>query len=107
MLSQVPTYRKLLPFSAAERKAESSAPCFEGNAEEMLDRIVPDYVGGFLYTAVCEALASESGARRSAMNAANKNAGEMIDGLMLSYNRARQSVITQEITEIVSGAEAL
>jgi len=60
-----------------------------------------------IYAAVCESLASESGARRSAMNAANKNAGEMIDQLMLSYNRARQSVITQEITEIVSGAEAL
>ena len=107
MLSQTPIYKQLLPFSGGERKKESFAPCFEGNAEEMLDRIVPDYVGGFLYTAVCEALASESGARRSAMNAANKNAGEMIDGLMLSYNRARQSVITQEITEIVSGAEAL
>ena len=59
------------------------------------------------YEAVCEALASESGARRSAMNSANKNASEMIDSLMLSYNRARQAVITQEITEIVSGAEAL
>ena len=60
-----------------------------------------------VYTAVSESLASESGSRRSAMNAANKNAGEMIDTLKLSYNRARQSVITQEITEIVSGAEAL
>ena len=107
MLSQVPGYKNLLPLSVTERKKERFAPCFEGNAEEMLNHIVPDYVGGLLYTAVCEALASESGARRSAMNAANKNAGEMIDGLMLSYNRARQSVITQEITEIVSGAEAL
>ena len=65
------------------------------------------YVGGVIYAAVCESLASESGSRRSAMNAANKNAEEMIDSLKLTYNRARQAVITQEITEIVSGAEAL
>ena len=70
-------------------------------------QIVPSYVGGIVYSAVCESLASESGARRSAMSAANKNASEMIDTLMLKYNRARQAVITQEITEIVSGAEAL
>jgi len=107
MISQVPTDKKLLPLSEPERKEKRNAPFFEGDAEEILDRIVPDYVGGVIYAAVCEALASESGARRSAMNAANKNAGEMIDSLMLSYNRARQSVITQEITEIVSGAEAL
>lgn len=107
MLSQVPVYKNLLPLSKPERKKELGTPYFEGDAEEILNRIVPDYVGGLIYTAVCEALASESGARRSAMSAANKNAGEMIDSLMLSYNRARQSVITQEITEIVSGAEAL
>ena len=60
-----------------------------------------------LYAALCEAAASEHGARRTAMNAANKNAGEIIDDLVLHYNRARQAAITQEITEIVSGAEAL
>ena len=107
MLSQIPVYRTLLPLPQADDKKSAGAPLFEGEPETILDRIVPDYVGGVIYTAVCEALASESGARRSAMNAANKNAGEMIDSLMLSYNRARQSVITQEITEIVSGAEAL
>ena len=107
MISQVPTEKKLLPLSESEEKGKKGAPAFEGDAEEILNGIVPDYVGGVIYAAVCEALASESGARRSAMNAANKNAGEMIDSLMLSYNRARQSVITQEITEIVSGAEAL
>ena len=107
MISQVPVSVKLLPLSKSEQKKADKAPYFEGDAEEMLNRIVPDYVGGLIYTAVCESLASESGARRSAMSAANKNAGEMIDSLMLSYNRARQAVITQEITEIVSGAEAL
>lgn len=77
------------------------------DGDEMLDRIIPEYIGGILYSALCESLASESGARRTAMNSANKNAEEMIGTLMLKYNRARQAVITQEITEIVSGAEAL
>ena len=107
MISQVPVSRKMLPLSDPEKKKEKCSPLFEGDADEILNRIVPDYIGGLIYAAICESLASESGARRSAMNAANKNAGEMIDSLMLSYNRARQSVITQEITEIVSGAEAL
>ncbi|MBQ2987679.1 MAG: ATP synthase F1 subunit gamma [Clostridia bacterium] len=107
MITQTPVHRELLPFPENGDKKNVAAPCFEGDVETILDHIVPDYVGGVLYSAVCESLASESGARRSAMNAANKNAGEMIDSLMLSYNRARQSVITQEITEIVSGAEAL
>ena len=79
----------------------------EDDPEEMLNRIVPEYVGGIIWSAICEATAAESAARRSAMNAANKNASEMIDTLMLKFNRARQAVITQEITEIVSGAEAL
>ena len=73
----------------------------------MLLKIVPQYIGGIIYSAVCEALASESGSRRSAMNSANKNAEEIISSLTLKYNRARQAQITQEITEIVSGAEAL
>jgi F-type H+-transporting ATPase subunit gamma len=107
MISQIPVYETVLPMPRSEKKEDKTAPLFEGDPEEILNRIVPDYIGGVLYAAVAESLASESGARRSAMNAANKNAGEMIDTLMLSYNRARQAVITQEITEIVSGAEAL
>ena len=79
----------------------------EGDPEELIDRIVPQYVSGILYTTLCEAAASEHGARRTAMNSANKTAGEIIDTLVLKYNRARQAAITQEITEIVSGAEAL
>ena len=74
------------------------------NAEEILDKIIPSYIGGLINTAVNEAGAAESAARRTAMNAANKNASEMIDTLMLKFNRARQAIITQEITEIVSGA---
>ena len=106
MLTQSPKSKTLLPLTC-ESSQESCDPITEGNVEELLDRIVPQYIGGVLYAAVCEALASESGSRRTAMNAANKNAEEMIDSLMLKYNRARQAIITQEITEIVSGAEAL
>lgn len=108
MITQTPVYEELLPFEYDTGGThEVTDPIFEGEVDEILDKLLPDYVGGILYSAVCEALASESGARRSSMNAANKNAAEMIDTLMLKYNRARQAVITQEITEIVSGAEAL
>ncbi len=108
MITQLPVYEELLPFGEpTEKKNDGFDPIIEEEPEKLLMKVVPEYVGGILYSAVCEALASESGARRSAMNAANKNAGEMIDMLMLRYNRARQAIITQEITEIVSGAEAL
>ncbi len=108
MISQLPVYEQLLPLDReTDGKKNVPDPIWEGDPEEIMDKIVPQYVGGVLNSAICEALASESGARRSAMNAANKNASEMIDTLMLRYNRARQAVITQEITEIVSGSEAL
>ena len=109
MINQLPVYEQLLPFENDNENGVSNGfdPIIEEEPEELLMKVVPGYVGGVLYSAVCEALASESAARRTAMNAANKNAGEMIDMLMLKFNRARQAVITQEITEIVSGAEAL
>ena len=108
MLSQVPVSEELLPLNLeAENHENYSAAYVEGEAEELMARIIPQYITGILYAALAEANASEHGARRTAMNAANKNAGEIIDTLMLRYNRARQAVITQEITEIVSGAEAL
>lgn len=105
VLSQVPTQEQLLPLTL-QAKGEHREYLADEEPEEMLSRIVPEYVAGILYSAVCEATASESGARRTSMSAANKNAGEMIDDLTLRYNRARQAVITQEITEIVSGAQA-
>ena len=106
MITQTPTYRELLPLADTENGGNNDL-IFGGEPEEILASIVSSYVCGEIYSAVSEALASESGARRTAMNAANKNAEEMISNLMLRYNRARQAVITQEITEIVSGAEAL
>lgn len=107
MLTQAPVYEELLPFVNNDGEhSENRELLYDGDAEELLDKLVPIYVGGIVYSALCESLASESGARRSAMSAANKNASEMIDTLMLKFNRARQAVITQEITEIVSGAAA-
>ena len=107
MISQLPVYEEILPFEAEDDEIGAGDILIEEEAEEMLGRIVPQYIGGILWSAACEAIASEHGARRSAMNAANKNAEEMLDTLMLKFNRARQAIITQEITEIVSGAEAL
>lgn len=106
MMTQKPVYENLLPLEKVD-SANTDKPETDCDPDEMLDRIVPEYVGGILYSALCESLASESGARRMAMNSANKNAEEIIDTLMLHYNRVRQAAITQEITEIVSGAEAL
>ena len=109
MLSQQPAVLKLLPIhyerSEAKNKAESLLE-YEPSSGAVYNAIVPEYVGGLLWGAVAESLASELGARRTAMDAASKNAGEMIDDLSLKYNRARQGAITQEITEIVAGAEA-
>lgn len=108
MISQTPVYEQLLPLERDNTSSEELIePIFVGEAEEILNKVIPQYVGGVLYSVVCESLASESAARRTAMNAANKNAAEIIDTLVLKYNRARQAVITQEITEIVSGSEAL
>ncbi len=108
MISQLPVYEQLLPLDReCSSEGGASDPIYSGDPIEILDKILPQYVGGVLYSTVCEALASESAARRTAMNAANKNASEIIDTLVLKYNRARQAVITQEITEIVSGSEAL
>lgn len=80
---------------------------YEPEAEEALSAIIPKYICSLIYGALMEAVASENGARMTAMDNATSNAEEMIDKLTLSYNRARQGAITQEITEIVSGSEAL
>ncbi len=109
MLSQQPQVVKMLPIyheRQEEKKKAESLIEYEPDPAAVYDAIVPEYVGGLLWGAVAESLASELGARRTAMDAASKNAGEMIEDLSLRYNRARQGAITQEITEIVAGAEA-
>ena len=104
MISQVPAHVELLPLRPQKGGQD---PVTDEDICELLSSLLPRYLGGLIYGAIAESLAAESGARRTAMNAANKNAEEMIQGLNLSFNRARQAMITQEITEIVSGAEAL
>ncbi len=80
---------------------------FEPEPEEILARLLPVYVETQVYRALLESAASEQGARMTAMRNASKNAGELIDTLTLQMNRARQAEITQEILEVVAGAEAL
>lgn len=80
---------------------------YEPSEEEVLNIIIPKYLTSLLYGALVEAAASENGARMQAMDSATSNAEEMIDKLALQYNRARQGSITQELTEIIAGAEAI
>ena len=80
---------------------------FEPEADEALDLIIPKYITSLIYGALIEAVASENGARMQAMDSATSNAEEMISNLSLLYNRARQGSITQELTEIIAGAEAI
>ena len=112
MLSQQPDRISMLPLSDLARTEEKKEPVrnlilYEPSAEEVFDAIVPEYLAGLIYGGVCESQASELAARRMAMEAATGNAEEMIENLNLFYNRARQASITQEITEIVGGAEGI
>ena len=80
---------------------------FEPNEEEAIKLLVPKYVSSILYGAFVEAVASENGARMQAMDSATSNAEDIINDLELKYNRARQGAITQELTEIIAGSEAI
>jgi len=106
---QRPTVLKLLPIEPPGGKEEAipTEYIFEPDAEDLLGRLLPKYVDTQVFRAAVEAVASEHGARMTAMTAATSNAGEMIDTLTLSYNKARQAAITKELLEIVGGAEAL
>lgn len=107
LLSQVPTSRKLLPLLPQiqeEKTGYSSATVYEPGNEEVFAAIVPEYLGGVLYGALCESRASEQAARRTAMDAATSNADDMIADLSLKFNRARQAAITNEIIDIVAGS---
>ena len=108
MLTQTPKSEAILPLKpegGQKREDLRSLVLYEPSPEEVYNAIVPGYISGMIYGAICESVASEQGARRTAMDAASKNAAEMIEDLSLRYNRARQGAITQEITEIVAGAE--
>ena len=104
VLSQVPERMQLLPLIPEVSEGKSEQMLYEPNSEAVLEAIIPEYLGGVLYGALCESRASEQAARRTAMNAATQNAEEMIADLSLKFNQALQAAITQEITEIVAGS---
>ena len=111
-VSHEPKLIKLLPVSLedvgeVDEVSKLTPMNYEPEAEEALDMILPKYVCSFIFGALVEAVASENGARMAAMDSATSNAEEMIDKLSLLYNRARQGSITQELTEIIAGANAI
>lgn len=103
MMTQQAEINWLLPLKRNEN-VKNTGVVFEPDEITVLNAVVPEFVAGILVAAVRESFASEVAARRMAMDSAGKNAQQMIDDLQLSYNRARQSSITQEITEIVAGS---
>lgn len=107
----VPQLIKLLPIEPQEAgdtaQADDTPMNYEPNEEEALDMIIPKYIASLVYGALIEAVASENGARMQAMDNATSNADDMIASLSLKFNRARQASITQELTEIISGANAI
>ncbi len=111
VISQIPTAQQLVPakFETAEGEAEAESVTYdyEPNDEEILAELLPRSIATQVFTALLENGASEQGARMSAMDNATRNAGEMIDKLTIQYNRSRQAAITNELIEIISGAEAL
>ncbi|MDO4463566.1 MAG: ATP synthase F1 subunit gamma [Bacillota bacterium] len=114
----IPTLLKLLPVEISQEETQETvgdeeaddnrAPMnFEPEDEEALNLLIPKYITSLIYGGMVEAVASENGARMQAMDSATSNAEEMIDNLTLLYNRARQGSITQELTEIIAGANAI
>ncbi|MFD7524883.1 ATP synthase F1 subunit gamma [Paenibacillus chitinolyticus] len=107
-ITQTPVEKKLLPLEQPESGSSAvSSYEYEPSAEGVLEVLLPKYAETVIFSAVLESKASEFGARMTAMGSATKNATKMIAELTLSYNRARQAAITQEISEIVAGANAL
>ncbi|MFC0390459.1 ATP synthase F1 subunit gamma [Paenibacillus mendelii] len=106
-MMQIPVLKRLLPLDQLQSDGGNKVDYeYEPNPEEVLNVLLPKYAETVIYSALLESKASEFGARMTAMGNATKNATKMISGLTLTYNRARQAAITQEISEIVSGANA-
>ena len=104
------TVERLLPVKPEETPDTSESGVefvYEPTKEEVLDDVIPLYVSVEIYRAILESLASEMGARMTAMDTATRNAGDLIDRLTLVFNRTRQAAITNELIEIISGAEAV
>lgn len=106
-IQQEVTAKKVLPLTDIEVSSEVSSYEYEPSEEAVLEVLLPQYAESLIYGAILDGKASEHGSRMTAMKNATDNANDVIDELTLSYNRARQGAITQELTEIVSGAAAL
>lgn len=106
-MSTPPHTRDLLPITGDENASSADVYILSPSGDMILERILPAYIRNAVYTALVENAAGEQGARRSAMKAATDNAGEVLENLTRTYNRARQARITQEIAEIVGGSAAL
>lgn len=109
VVTQIPTAQQIIPasFEAVEEQASGAVYDYEPGEEQILADLLPRGVATQIFSALLENGASEQGARMSAMDNATRNAGEMIDKLTIEFNRSRQAVITNELIEIISGAEAL
>ena len=109
VISQIPTAQQIIPaaFDEVEGDGESTLYDYEPSEEAILADLLPRGVATQIFAALLENGASEQGARMSAMDNATRNAGDMIDKLTIQFNRSRQAVITNELIEIISGAEAL
>lgn len=103
---------RLLPFhrmhftSSVQEDTENASYEFMPSVSDVLDHVMPSYISGFIYSALVDSFCSEQNARMTAMNSANQNAENLLNNLSIQYNRVRQWAITQEITEISSGARA-
>ena len=109
VISQIPTAQQIIPPVFEEKAAEGASASYEYEPEEVdiLDALLPTNIAVQVFRALLENAASEQGARMSAMDNATRNAGEMIRKQTITYNRTRQAMITKELIEIISGAEAL
>lgn len=103
---QEPRSMKILPVEEIDNGEKRGLTTYEPSPQAVFEQLIPKYLAGIIYSAVVDSFAAEQASRRSAMESATDNAKEMIDNLSLLYNRARQTAITQEITEIVGGASA-
>lgn len=106
-ISFIPSIKKILPIDVSFKKQSGYSPIFEPSIDSVLNSLIPLYLKTVLYNDIYSSFLCEESSRRNTMDNADKNAVDLIDKLKLEYNKARQSAITQEITEVVNGANAL
>jgi len=106
-ISFIPKVVKILPLEVDPNERYAYSPIYEPNKKEVVDAIIKEYLKSTLYDRFCSAFLSEESSRRNTMDAADKNARDLVDKLRLEYNKARQSEITQEITEVINGSSAV